>query len=152
MRILALLVYYGFLQYLPPSNNRYFKVIRIFRSSVGRIVFKNCGSCVNIERRANFGVGNDISIGNYSGLGVNCYVRGPLEIGNYVMMGPDVVILTSSHRFDSLDIVMNKQGYMEKRPVIIKDDVWIGTRVIILPGVTIGKGAIIGAGAVVTKD
>jgi maltose O-acetyltransferase len=47
---------------------------------------------------------------------------------------------------------MNKQGIDVERPIVIDDDVWIGARVIILPGVHIGTGAVIGAGAVVTKD
>jgi maltose O-acetyltransferase len=68
------------------------------------------------------------------------------------MMGPDVVIHTRNHRHDRIDIPMCQQGFGEMKPVIIEDDVWLGERVIILPGVTIGKGSIIGAGAVVAKN
>jgi len=68
------------------------------------------------------------------------------------MIGPDVVVLSASHKFDRTDIPMCQQGGEPLRPVYIGDDVWIGTRAIILPGRKIGKGAIIGAGAVVTKD
>jgi len=68
------------------------------------------------------------------------------------MMGPEVIILGQNHRFDDCEIPMRLQGYDKVPPVRIEDDVWIGTRVIILPGVKIEKGAIIGAGAVVTKD
>ena len=67
------------------------------------------------------------------------------------MMGPDVVILTNSHIFTDISLPMRCQGETVA-PVYIGDDVWIGTRVIILPGVRIGNGVIIGAGAVVTKD
>lgn len=66
-------------------------------------------------------------------------------------MGPDVVILTHTHNIDRVDIPMGKQGSRVAR-VIIGDDVWIGMRSIIMPGVKIGNGAVIGAGAVVTKD
>lgn len=66
-------------------------------------------------------------------------------------MGPDVMIFTQNHKNDRLDIPMMLQTD-PKRPVVIGDDVWIAARAIILPGVTIGKGSIIGAGAVVTKD
>lgn len=93
-----------------------------------------------------------IVIGNNSGLGINCKVRGPLTIGDDVMMGPDVMIFVSNHQTSRTDIPMRGQGSTSRKRVIIEDDVWIGARVIILPGVKIGKGSIIGAGAVVTKD
>lgn len=96
-------------------------------------------------------MGNEISIGCGSGLGVNCLVHGPLSIGDNVMMGPDVVILTHTHNLDRIDIPMGQQGFRVAK-VTIGNDVWIGMRSIIMPGVTIGDGAVIGAGAVVTKD
>lgn len=68
------------------------------------------------------------------------------------MMGTDVVVITKNHAFNQTDIPMMQQGFEDERPVIIGNDVWIGDRVIILPGVHIGDGAIIAAGAVVTKD
>lgn len=122
------------------------------RSYVGKHLFDRCGMNINIEKGADFGSGDGISIGNNSGLGINCKVRGPLEIGDNVMMGPDVVIMTNSHNFERIDIPMNIQGSAVPKRVVIGNDVWIGTRVIILPGVEIGDGAIIGAGAVVTKN
>jgi maltose O-acetyltransferase len=67
-------------------------------------------------------------------------------------MGPEVVIRTNNHRFDRTDIPMRIQGFSEEKPVFIGDDVWIGQRAIILPGVRVGDHAIVGAGAVVTKD
>lgn len=68
------------------------------------------------------------------------------------MMGPDVVIFTMNHRADRTDIHMGAQGMTEKRKVTIGNDVWIGQRVMIMPGVTIGEGSIIASNAVVTKD
>ena len=68
------------------------------------------------------------------------------------MMGTDVTIITRNHRFDRTDIPMMEQGFEEERPVYIGNDVWIGDRALILPGVHIGDGSIIAAGAVVTKD
>lgn len=66
-------------------------------------------------------------------------------------MGPDVTILSQTHNIERTDIPMGKQG-MREAEVIIGNDVWIGMRSIIMPGVKIGDGAVIGAGAVVTKD
>ena len=77
---------------------------------------------------------------------------GDITIGENVMMGPEVVIYQQNHRYDNLDIPMGEQGYTPMESVIIGNDVWIGRRVMIMPGVHIGDGAIIGAGAVVTKD
>lgn len=57
-----------------------------------------------------------------------------------------------SHRFDRTDIPINRQLGTEPRPVEIGDDVWIGQRVIIMPGVKIGSHSVIGAGAIVSKD
>ncbi len=108
------------------------------------------GKNVNIERGAVFGP--LLEIGDNSGVGINCELYGPVKIGKNVMMGPEVIIYTSGHRHDRTDIPMIEQGNDETKPVTIGDDVWIGRRVIILPGVTIGDGCVIGAGAVVTKD
>lgn len=75
---------------------------------------------------------------------------GGLTIGNHVMIAPYVTIITTNHRY--VTQFSKEQNYDEYKPVVIKDDVWIGERAIILPGVTISEGAIIGAGSIVTKD
>ena len=68
-------------------------------------------------------------------------------------MGEDVLLLGSGHKHDSIEIPIGLQGNLPITPLTVLDDVWIGSRAIILPGCTrIGHGAIIGAGAVVTKD
>jgi len=68
------------------------------------------------------------------------------------MMAPEVIILSSNHEFKDRSTPMIIQGQRVEDPVIVCDDVWIGTRAIILPGVTIGSHSIVAAGAVVTKD
>ena len=93
-----------------------------------------------------------LEIGDNSGIGIRCEIYGPVKIGRDVMMGPDVVCYTSGHRFDRTDITMIEQGSSEPEPISIGNDVWIGRRVMIMPGVNIGDGCVIGAGAVVTKD
>ena len=92
------------------------------------------------------------SLGDYSGIGVNARINGTCTIGDYVMMGADVTVITHNHSFERTDIPMMDQGFEEERPVVIGNDVWIGDKVTILPGVNIGDGSIIGAGAVVTHD
>ena len=153
-RTISLIIYYLLFKHLPATNNDMVmsRVIRNLRRMATKNCFDYCGENVNVEKDADFGTGKGISIGDNSGLGVNCSVRGPLEMGNNIMMGPDVIIMTSVHNTSSVDLPMNQQGFLENKKVRIEDDVWIGTRVIIMPGVTIGRGSIIGAGAVVTKD
>ncbi len=68
------------------------------------------------------------------------------------MMGPRVTILTMNHDFSDTSRPMIEQGHTENRPVVVEDDVWIGVGVILLPGVRVGRGAVVGAGAVVTKS
>ena len=78
----------------------------------------------------------------------NCRLdtRGGIFIGENVSISNDVIILTADHDMDSIDMA----GRQKK--VVIEDYVWIGTRAMILPGVVIGKGAVIAAGSVVTKS
>ena len=148
MKKISLIIYLLFLKHLPATNGNYpmCSIIRRMRSSVGKYLFDKCGNYINIEKGADFGKGNGITIGNYSGLGINCYVRGPLIIGS------DVMIFHGDHAMSRRDIPMRLQGDSVSKPVVIGDDVWIGARSIILKGVHVGKGAVIAAGAVVTKD
>lgn len=108
------------------------------------------GGGVNIEKNATFA--SDLVIGNRSSVGQNSIVANNVQIGDDVMMGPYCIILTQNHEFSKIEINMIEQGYGERKPVIIDNDVWIGARVTILPGVHVHEHSIIGAGAVVTHD
>lgn len=89
-----------------------------------------------------------ITIGNHCVIDRNCALdgRGGIVIGNNVNISPEVMILTAYHNPDSEDF-----AGVEKS-VIIEDYAWIATRALVLPGVKIGRGAIVAAGSVVTKD
>lgn len=137
-----------FASWLPISQRS--KFAKRYRAFFAKRIVKYRGKNVNIERNAYFTPA--LSIGDNSGVGINCEAYGPVTIGNDVMMGPEVVIYTSGHAHDRIDITMIEQGSDEIRPVTIGNDVWIGRRAMIMPGVNIGNGCIIGAGAVVTKD
>lgn len=81
----------------------------------------------------------------------------PIYIGDYVMMGPEVMLITGNHRIDVIGEYMFNVDETQKKPendqpITIEDDCWLGARCIVLKGVTIGKGSIIAAGAVVTKN
>jgi maltose O-acetyltransferase len=150
--IILLAAYYGFARHLPASSARWAWWARPIRRIICCRIFKYAGKNINVQKGAYFGNGSEIEIGNDSDIGVNCLACGPIKIGNDVMIAPDVIILTANHNFDRLDIPMRCQGGTLPRMVTIGDDVWIGTRALILPGIKIGKGAIIAAGAIVTKD
>jgi maltose O-acetyltransferase len=94
---------------------------------------------------------SESEIGDYSGIGMYSYV-GTVKIGRDVMIGEEFIAISRNHEFSSTEISMRLQGFQKDKPITIEDDVWIGTRVTILPGVTVGKGAILGAGSVVTKN
>ncbi len=98
-------------------------------------------------------VGNSLKIGHNVGVNDYCYisVRGDIEIGNHVIIGPGAKIFSEKHNFDDREIPIRLQGETKEK-TIIKDDVWIGANACIAPGVTVGKGSVIGMGSVVTKD
>ena len=146
------MLFYGFARHLPVSTRPYACGAKMIRRLLAKRLFTHAGLEINIEHGAYFQTGQGISIGDHSGIGVDCTIGSPVEIGDDVMMGPQVVIFTANHCFDSCDTPMRLQGHTDPQKVVIEDDVWIGLRVIIMPGVRIGKGAIIAAGAVVTKD
>lgn len=95
---------------------------------------------------------NNFKIAESSHLKSNTYIEciGKVEIGEYFHTGKDLIILSTNHNYESSKIPYN-ETYIKKQ-VIIKDFVWCGIGVKILPGVTIEEGAIIGMGSVVTKD
>lgn len=94
-----------------------------------------------------------IKIGKNSGIGQMCvlYGNGGLVIGDNVMVAGQCFIVASSHQYDQPDIPMMLQG-ITAQGIIIEDNVWIGAGAKILDGVTIGRGAIIAANAVVTRN
>jgi maltose O-acetyltransferase len=115
-------------------------------------MFRSCGVGVNVERGADFGWGTTVDVGDRSSVGADALIRADLRIGRDVMMGPQVVIIGRNRKHSRTDVPMIQQGYEPFRPVVIEDDVWIGARAVILGGVRIGRGAIIAAGSVVTRD
>ena len=106
------------------------------------------GKGSTIHMFANFFEPDNIEIGEDTIVGWRSFLDGrdKLQIGNHVAMASEVMIYNSQHDIDAVDF------QAIEKPVVIKDYVFIGPRAIILPGVTINKGAVIAAGAVVSKD
>lgn len=122
------------------------------RKKLAEKIFKNCDRGIRIAANVNFGSGNAIVLGRNSNLGHRSWIASDTVIGCNVVMGPEVTILSQNHAFLDITKPIIEQGSSPKKPVKIGDDVWIGTRVIILPGVEIGSHTVIGAGSVVTKN
>lgn len=149
-RLFGELLYYSIAIHLPNSRALLGgKVGKLFRGACAKLILKKSGSHINIEKGAVFSC--KCTIGDYSGIGVNSKL-GEVHIGDNVLMGPECVILSRNHAFIDKNQLIRNQGYSEDDPVYIGNDVWIGHRVIILPGVHIAEGTVIGAGAVVTKN
>lgn len=153
IRLLFLAIYYLIAQYLPDSYTPIIgKLANSIRVFLVKRIIKRCGKITTINRRANFGSGKDMIMGDYSGLGANCKCPNNIVIGKYVMIAPNVFIVDRNHIFSDTNTPMCFQGETKPLQTIIEDDVWIGYNAIILPGVIIGTGAIIAAGSVVTKN
>ena len=153
-KLFLLLFYYVVLRYLPEGyHHSFLKPFNAARSFVCRKIFQKCGANVTVHRGAYFGSGRKLSIGANSNLGVNSFInaRGGISLGENVLMGPDVMILTGMHNFRNINVPIQEQP-MDYAPVLIGNDVWLGARVVVLPGKTIGDGCVIGANSVVSKD
>jgi maltose O-acetyltransferase len=111
-----------------------------------KYIAEECGLNVVIKQNAYVGTGRGLRIGNNSQLGVNS------RIGPFVSIGSDVVMMTTAHAFENPGEPIRLQGDLPVKSVKVGNDVWIGTRVIVMPGVTLGNGSVIGAGSVVTRD
>ena len=103
------------------------------------------GACV----QGSVSIGENCSVQMYS---IICgYDKSPIRIGNDVRIAAHCMMVSANHRFDDPDKPIRAQG-LRYAPIVIEDDVWVASRVNIMAGVTVGRGSVLAAGAVVTKD
>lgn len=145
-----------------------YDVIQKFQSGLYRLLaaplirhsFAACGKCVSISRNATFSGIENVYVGDRVAFGAGLRImstRARVVVGNDVMFAPNVSVITGNHRIDLVGRTMYSVGDKEKIPendcdVIFEGDNWIGANAVILKGVTIGRGAVVSAGAVVTKS
>lgn len=98
-------------------------------------------------------LGKGLVMGEHSSIGPYGYVgcSGKITIGKNVMFGPQCSLFAENHNFSDTESSIKSQGVNQKG-ITVEDDCWIGSNVVVLDGVTIGKGSVIGAGTLVTKD
>lgn len=112
---------------------------------------KYCGKNLKVNNLSNVS-GNTILRNNVNFNGMNIHGNGRVVIGNYFHSGVDCLLITQNHKYDGGNAIPYDNTKYEYKSIIIEDFVWIGSRVTILPGIKIGEGAIIQAGAVVSSD
>jgi len=140
--------------HLPPAVRYSIYPVRMIRlrGIAYRFRFRQCGWATTIDKYVNIRGAKFVTVGEYCVLNSFLHIwagTSGLIIGNRVMIGSHTAITTLTHDYHQEDIRFLPA--VDKR-IVIGDDVWIGAHAVILPGVTIGRGAVVGAGAVVTKD
>ncbi len=94
-------------------------------------------------------IGDNNYIGEYNNIRAG---GGLIQIGNNCLISQHITIVCSGHGIKKEELIRNQAWTTNKNHVVINDDVWIGANSVILPGVTIGKGAVVAAGSIVTKN
>lgn len=152
LRKLLLLVYYTVGTKFPTQPVPGWRLGYALRRRLVCALVESCGKNIVVKQSAYLGSFVNFKIGDYSQIGHKARIGPNVTLGNNVVMGPEVILMTTAHAFENPLVPIRLQGALPVRPIVIGDDVWLGTRVIVLPGVTIGSGAVVGAGCIVTKD
>ncbi|WP_036380966.1 DapH/DapD/GlmU-related protein [Muricauda sp. MAR_2010_75] len=149
MKKLVYLLYLIFFRNTPEDYRPYALFFPWIRSKMVGFYLKKCGEKPRVKSGAE--ISPNATLGGFSELGTRCMVQANVHIGNNVIMGPDVKIYSRNHKYDRLDLPIQKQG-KNYYVTTIGNDVWLGANVIITAGCNIGNHVIVAAGAVVTKD
>lgn len=146
VRLLALFAYS-----LASRLHPLFPCGRMLRARLARVLADSIASTANIEPGVKLSRG--VIAHHKAGIGAGTWFlgQGRVELGPHLKMGPQCLFITNDHPVPPPDTTFDQQGGASA-PIVVGRDVFIGARVVVLPGVIIGDGAAIGAGTVVTKD
>ena len=135
---------YDYNQARPSKGEKRAALLRKMLAEVG----ENC--FIEAPFYANWG-GHHLHLGNgiYINYGLTCVDDTHIYIGDRTLLGPNCTLAAASH---PIDPELRRMGYQYNAPVRIGQNCWLGAGVIVLPGVTVGDNAVIGAGSVVTRD
>ncbi|MBM4006027.1 MAG: acyltransferase [Planctomycetes bacterium] len=106
----------------------------------------------SINTVAGVEISRDVRMAEHVYIGAGCMINDGVSIGRYTMLAPRVAIVGVDHRMDVAGKPMIFSGRPESRPTVIGDDVWIGIGTVIMQGISIGRGAVIGANSFVNRD
>lgn len=144
-------LYIYFTEGLPTRIKKYinYKEMQSIRM---RYTVGNCGEALTVNGKFK-GFGKHVFLADHVNFNDNVFINGlgEVHIGSYFHTGANLTIISTNHNFANASSIPYDKIRIHKS-VIIKDFVWCGNNVTIIPGVTIGEGAIIAAGAVVVKD
>ncbi len=123
------------------------------RTLTYKMLFGRLGGFAWIQPGVTFVQSNRLRIGAHFGANTGSYLNagGGLTIGDYVLLGSNVTISSGRHPIEGRFPPVFARP-VEPRAIVIEDDVWIGAGAVIMPGITLRRGSVIGANAVVTKD
>ncbi|WP_437654744.1 sugar O-acetyltransferase [Sorangium sp. So ce1182] len=107
------------------------------------------GTLIRPPFYVDYGSGITIGARSFANFGLVALDGAPITIGDDVLMGPNVQLITATH---PVEPEPRRQRWERGKPIKIGNNVWLGARVVVLPGVTIGDNTVVGAGAVVTRD
>lgn len=129
-------------------------VVGVFlRGIAGKLFFKKINGFPWVQPRVTIIHSERIVAGTHLGINTGTYINGVggIEFGNNVLIGSNVTISSGEHPIDGVFPPIFSRVVTPKK-IVILDDVWIGAGAVIMPGITLAKGSVIGANAVVTKD
>lgn len=150
-KIICLLAYYGFAQFLPDMPFPGGTVSTRLRSFLARGFLASAGKEIDIRSNAFLADGRYIHMADRSSIGPGCKIYGA-HLGYGVIVGPHCVFFKENRGADDLSKPVGAHDTTPIKVPIVEDFAWVGERALVLQGRRIGKGAIVGAGAVVTRD